>query len=94
MSMRCINPFCLEDVKTIIVEQNIKQINISLPGLGLSQINAGLRHYLWPKTDVEPVLAAERRSRCLIVIFYIGCESDLCRHTINDPLNVIFVGTR
>ena len=29
-----------------------------------------------------PVLAAERRSRCLIVIFYIGCESDLCRHTI------------
>jgi pimeloyl-ACP methyl ester carboxylesterase len=40
-------------------DMKIRYIDITLPGLGLSQINPGLRHYLWPKTDVEPVLAAE-----------------------------------
>jgi hypothetical protein len=46
-----------------LLEMNIKYIDITLPGLGLSQINTGLRHHLWPATDVEPVLgllAAER----------------------------------
>jgi len=46
-------------LEPVLLRLNIRYFDISFPGLGLSQIDTGLHHHLWPKTDVEPVLAAE-----------------------------------
>ncbi len=40
-------------------ELNIKVIDVSYPGLGLSSLHPGRTVAEWPKTDLEPVLAAE-----------------------------------
>lgn len=38
---------------------NIKVIELSYPGLGLSSLHLGRKVIEWPKTDLEPVLEAE-----------------------------------
>lgn len=38
---------------------NIRMINVSLPGLGLSSLHPGRVVADWPKTDVDPILEAE-----------------------------------
>lgn len=38
---------------------NVKVIELSYPGLGLSSLHPGRRIAEWPKTDLEPVLEAE-----------------------------------
>lgn len=43
-----------------LLDLNLKEINISLPGLGLSEIQReGTNVSDWPRTDVEPVLTQE-----------------------------------
>lgn len=38
---------------------NVRMINVSLPGLGLSSLHPGRRVADWPRTDLDPILAAE-----------------------------------
>ena len=38
---------------------NIRMINVSLPGLGMSSLHPGRRVADWPKTDLDPILEAE-----------------------------------
>ncbi len=45
----------------VLLKYNLKEINISMPGVGLSELADDLYHDVgkWPETDVEPVLKAE-----------------------------------
>ncbi len=38
---------------------NVRMINVSLPGLGMSSLHPGRRVAEWPGTDLDPVLEAE-----------------------------------
>ncbi|MCY4011547.1 MAG: hypothetical protein OXG82_02395 [Gammaproteobacteria bacterium] len=38
---------------------NVRMINVSLPGLGMSSLHPGRRVADWPRTDLAPVLEAE-----------------------------------
>lgn len=38
---------------------NVRMINVSLPGLGLSSLHPGRKVADWPRTDLEPMLDAE-----------------------------------
>lgn len=44
---------------TVLEALNVRLIEVSLPGLGLSSLQPGRRVADWPKTDVEPILEAE-----------------------------------
>ena len=38
---------------------NVRMINVSLPGLGMSSLHPGRRVAEWPATDLDPILEAE-----------------------------------
>ena len=38
---------------------NVRMINVSLPGLGMSSLHPGRRVADWPSTDLDPILEAE-----------------------------------
>lgn len=38
---------------------NVRMLNVSLPGLGMSSLHPGRRVADWPKTDLDPILHAE-----------------------------------
>ena len=38
---------------------NVRMINVSLPGLGISSLHPGRRVADWPRTDLDPILEPE-----------------------------------
>ena len=38
---------------------NVRMINVSLPGLGMSSLHPGRKVAEWPRTDLDPILEAE-----------------------------------